>query len=161
MGVLLVTSEEDCLLVDGCGPAYSLLASDMRMRTVELTGKVDESMRGQLIAVQGNLAKAGSVAEETLDVINVQKSLAITPDETQSFLDKEADTYVSEAYGCNLYWDRNYSWSLEGRQPYLIIAMRSSIGASAGHSIKLIFDGLTGEVERELKFPEYMDPCNP
>ncbi len=155
VGVLMVLNDEDCLVSSGCGPRFSLLSEDLRNRTVTLTGKVNKSLAGHLITVQGKLAKA--VEGVKAEVLNVQNTIAITNVPTQSFLETQSDKYMSEVYGCNLFWDKTYHWHIEGKQPYLSALLKNN--SESGQSIELIYDGVSTELQREIKLPKDLEPC--
>lgn len=157
VGVLLVLRDDDCLLSSGCGPRYSLLSEDLRSRTVALIGNVNQSLEGRLIAVQGKLSQA-SASSDIDGVLNVQDTIAITHVPTQSFLETQSDKYISEAYGCYLFWDKTYHWHLQGKQPYLSALLHNN--NQSEQSIELIYDGISSELKREIKTPDELNPCD-
>ncbi len=134
VGVLLV---KNCSQSSGCDQ-YSLLEPDMQSRLVALSGNVDASFKGHLIAVLGKESSNTS----KLKSINVEQIKSIIDFDYQPFLSQAVVNYTKENFQCMSLWDQSYAWLLEERQPILIATLRHPDGADSG-MLALRFDGLS------------------
>jgi hypothetical protein len=150
VGVLLV---KNCVQSSECAQ-YSLLEQDMQSRSVALSGNMDASLKGQLIAVLG---KEVSNTSEMKSII-VEQSKSITDFDYQPFLSQAVAEYTKQNYQCMSFWDQSYAWRLDGRQPVLIATLSHPEGAGSGR-VTLEFDGLNKALLSADRSPEDANPC--
>ena len=150
VGVLLV---KNCAQSSECHQ-YSLLGQDMQSRVVILSGNVDASLKGQLIAVLGEEVSNSS----SMKMINVEQSKSITEFDYQPFLSRAAADYTKQHFQCMSFWDQSYAWRLDDRQPILIATLKHPKGADSG-VVGLQFDGLTKALLSADRIPEDASPC--
>ena len=93
VGVLLV---KNCQQGSECDQ-FSLLEPDMRTRRVSLSGNIDASLKGRLIAVlgQGLVINDGS-GQGWMESINVEQSKAITDFDYQPFITKAVSDFTQQ-----------------------------------------------------------------
>ncbi len=150
VGVLLV---QDCTDQAEC-TQFSLLEQDLQTPSVALSGQLSKAMQGQLIAILG----MGSGGKNGLELIKVEQSQAITKFDYQPFLSKAVSNYVRTKYDCVSFWDQNYSWRLDGRQPIFTASLTHPFEADKG-SITLSYDGLTKKLISATAKPDSANPC--
>jgi hypothetical protein len=155
VGVLLV---KNCQQGSECDQ-FSLLEPDMRTRRVSLSGNIDASLKGRLIAVLGQgLAKKDASGQGGMESINVEQSKAITDFDYQPFLSKAVSDYTQKNYQCVSFWDQSYAWRLDGRQPLLIATLGHPSGEDSG-TVKLEYDGLNRALLSAERTPVDVNPC--
>lgn len=146
------------LLVQDCGQSaschkYSLLESGLRNRSVILAGNISSASKGRLIAVLGKeMAKRNG-----LEVVNVEKTHAITEFDYQPFLAQAVSSYTRQQYSCESLWDQSYAWRLDDRQPMLVALLTHP--SKPGTKLRLEYDGLTKALASAKGTPEGINPC--
>jgi hypothetical protein len=150
VGVLLV---KNCAQSSECDQ-YSLLGQDMKSRSVILSGDIDASLKGRLIAVLGTDVSNNSA----MKTIHVEQSKSIVEFDYQPFLNQAVADYTKQNFQCMSFWDQSYGWELEGRQPILIATLRHPKGADSG-AVELRFDGLNKALLSADRIPEDANPC--
>jgi hypothetical protein len=152
VGVLLVqncqNSNSDC-------DEFSLLEPDMHARRVTLSGNIDASLTGKLIAVLG---KEELPKRSGMESIIVEQTKAITSFDYQPFIRQAVSDYVQENYFCSSLWDQNYIWRLDNRQPILIASLSNSFEPDLG-TIRLEYDGLKRDLLAAERTPGDTNPC--
>jgi hypothetical protein len=146
------------LLVQNCGQSaschkYSLLESGLQNRSVILAGDISSSLKGRLIAVLGK----EMVKRDGLEVINVEKTRAITEFDYQPFLAEAVSSYTRQQYSCESLWDQSYAWRLDDRQPMLVTLLTHP--GKSGTQLRLEYDGLTKTLASAKETPEGINPC--
>ncbi len=150
VGVLLVNN---CQQSSECAQ-FSLLESDMQTRHVVLSGNIDASLKGRLIAVLGEELPA----QNSMESIQVEQSKAITEFDYFPFLSQAVSDYTQENNHCISFWDQSYTWHLDERQPVLSATLSHPSGASAGRLV-LQYDGLTRLLLSAESTPDGVSPC--
>ncbi len=155
VGVLLV---KNCEQGSECDQ-FSLLEPDMRTRRVSLSGDIDASLKGRLIAVLGKgLAKTDGSGHGGMESIEVEQSKAITDFDYQPFISNAVSDYTQQNYQCVSFWDQSYAWRLDGRQPLLFATLSHPSGADSG-TVKLEYDGLNRALLSAERTPADLNPC--
>ena len=149
VGILLV---QNCGQRTDCYP-YSLLGQDIQNRTTILSGNIDASLRGRLIAVLGKEL----APQDDMEAIEVEQTLAITGVDYQPFLAQAVTEYTRQQFGCRSLWDQSYGWRLDGRQPVLIARLNHPADPNKG--LQLEFDGLDKELISMRALSESVNPC--
>ncbi len=149
VGILLV---QNCGQRADCYP-YSLLGQDIQNRTAILSGNIDASLKGRLIAVLGKEL----APQNGMEAIEVEQTLAITDVDYQPFLAQAVATHTSQQFGCRSLWDQGYAWRLDGRQPILIAHLSHPKDPSKG--LLLEFDGLSKALLSESALSDSVNPC--
>lgn len=150
VGVLLV---KNCQTDASCS-SYSLLEPDLQQRLVALSGTIDDSLKGRLIAVLGT--DAGK--QNGLQLLSVEQIKAITDFDYQPFLSQAVADYTQQQYGCASFWDQSYAWRLDGRQPVLIASLNHPLDPDSGRLV-LEFDGLNQALLSANSQPNDANPC--
>jgi hypothetical protein len=150
VGVLLV---KNCAQSSEC-VQFSLLEPDMRARHVALSGNIDVSLKGRLIAVLGTELPQ----QNGMESIDVEQTRAITEFDYQPFLSQAASEYTQQNFQCISFWDQSYAWKLDGRQPVLMVTLSHPGGADAG-VVELHYDGLNKALLSANSSPDGANPC--
>lgn len=149
VGILLV---QDCGQSTSCHK-YSLLESGLQNRSAILAGNISSSLKGRLIAVQGK----AMVKRDGLEVINVEKTHAITEFDYQPFLAQAVSSYIRQQYNCEPLWDQSYAWQLDKRQPMLVAQLTHP--AKPATQLVLKYDGLSKALVSAKGTPDNANPC--
>lgn len=150
VGVLLV---KNCQQNSECAQ-FSLLESDMQTRHVVLSGDIDASLKGHLIAVLGEELPA----QNSMESIQVEQSRSITEFDYFPFLSQAVSEYTQQNNHCVSFWDQSYAWRLDGRQPILMATLSHPSGAPEGR-LELQYDGLTRALLSAESKPDGVSPC--
>lgn len=164
-GMLLVLEPENCPLVEGCGPRYSLLGRNL-LSQVAVYGELLPEHRNLIVSVIGAakplsedlVGKSGYErisAEVDIKKYRIRSSISYYP-----YLVDQATIYTSENFGCDLFWDKSYSWSIEENEPHLIITMTDTFSdQELKPRVRLTYNGDTGNFISLNMQPEKMNPC--
>jgi len=150
VGVLLV---KNCEQSSEC-VQFSLLEPDMQARHVALSGNIDTSLKGYLIAVLGTELPQ----QNGMQSIDVEQTRAITEFDYLPFLSQAVAEYTQQNFQCNTFWDQSYAWKLDGRQPVLMVTLSHPKGADAG-VVELHYDGLNKALLSANSSPDGANPC--
>jgi len=148
VGVLLV---KNCQNSSDCDP-YSLLEPDMHTRRATLSGNIDASLKGRLIAVLGTQSADGSGS------IYVEQNRSITQFDYLPFIKKAVADYSRQDYQCLSLWDQSYRWRLDDRQPVLIATLTNPLKEKPGQ-VQLEYDGVSKALLSAQVFPGDTNPC--
>lgn len=150
VGVLLVKT---CQSGSDCDQ-FTLLEPDLQSRRVSLSGNIDASLKGRLIAVLGT-----ELPEHNgMQAVEVEQSKVITEFDYQPFLSQAVSDYTQLNYQCVSLWDQSFAWKLDGRQPILIATLSHPFEENQDRII-LEYDGLTRALLSADRTPDETNPC--
>lgn len=162
-GMLQVIDPEKCPLVKGCGPQFSLLGRNLKLQ-VAIEGDFSPEHHRHILTVTGtrnplpaNLVDKSGY-EKIKSIINVQK-YEVRSKITYPFLVDETTKYTIANYGCDLLWDKFYSWTFEGGGPQLQIKMTNTFSNDPQPWVQLSYDGGSGKLVSVVSEPAQMNPC--
>ena len=72
----------------------------------------------------------------------------------------ELDQRVTvDQFGCDLLWDKSYSWDIEDDVPLLTVRMTDTYAESPQPWVELTFNGDSGELHATALNPHNLSPC--
>ena len=163
-GMLLVIEPDRCPIVEGCGPRFSLLGRDLRSQ-VAIEGDILPEHVNLVLTVVGDAnplpedLKGKSGYERVSAVVDVSKYRLRTAIPYRPFLVEQATQYTTENYGCDLLWDKSYSWSIVEGTSHLIVRMTDVSGGDSAPWVELTYDGNTGDFISVASRPDSINPC--
>ncbi len=165
-GMLLILDPDNCPLPDGCGPRYSLLDNDMKP-TIALKGNVLNEHSGMVISAEGKLK---ALPEELRDkpgyegiesILQIKRYHLKTSIPFSSFLVDQASRWSKEKLGCELLWDKSFSWQAGENRSRLIVRMTDTFhGSEPMPYIELHFDGNRGTFIEQQSELGGIVPCS-
>ena len=163
-GMLLVIEPEKCPLVEGCGPRFSLLGRDLKSQ-VAVQGDILPDHDKLVLTVIGKASpvpeelKGKSGYERISAVVDVTKYRLRTAIPYRPFLVEQATAYSSENFGCDLLWDKSYTWGIEEGTSQLTVRMTDAFSGDSPPWVELTYDGNTGDFIGVESQPESLNPC--
>ena len=149
-GLLMELDPQKCLVEAGCGPTFSLLdethkpvlalqgdaiptASNLSGLIVKVTGTIEPLSKEHLGAPgYGSIKQTMNVSE-----LEARSSIHYYP-----FLVDQADSYTIHEYGCQLRWDKSYSWKQAANRIEIAVTMTDTL--DSGEKLTLIYDATSG-----------------
>lgn len=164
-GMLVIVDPNDCAIREGCGPKYRLMNETFSGYTV-LIGDVKESDDQLLITVNGQFVPLPEQARLTRDYRGREEAIEVkdyeihTKIKYRSLLVDKASQDSRERFGCNVLWDKQFSWALSNGRPILVVRL-ANIHAQISRSpfIELAYDGRTGALVSEKRSKPDLNPC--
>lgn len=163
-GMLLVLDPDKCPVSNGCGPRFSLLGRDLTSQ-VALEGEVDPAHNHRILTVVGTPRYLPSELAENPGYSRVSAIVDVDRYRTRSDLpyypalvDKTTEITLAQ-FGCDLLWDKSYSWTIEAEQPLIKVRMTDTQAASPRPWVELTFDGNSGNLVTSRMQPEDVNPC--
>jgi len=153
-GLLLELDPNNCLLAEGCGPRFTLLDESLN-RTLMLQGDAiadSVDLNGLVIQVTGVLhplskKQADASGYETIThTMNVSSFEAKSSIPYHPFLVNQADSFTTKQYGCQLRWNKSYSWKQSNNRIEISVTLTDT--DQSQENLMLIYDGRTGELIR-------------
>ena len=164
-GLLHIVEAEKCPLVKGCGPVLSLLGRNLKSQ-VAVIGEIPLEHDKLILTVSGTpdplsdelTGKSGYErikASITIDDFRVRSSIPYYP-----FLVDQATAYTTENFGCDLLWDKSYSWTIENEDAQLQVRMTNTLIADPQPWVELAYSGNTGAFISVTAEPANINPCD-
>ena len=163
-GVLLVLDPERCPLVEGCGPVFSLMGRNLKSQ-VAITGDLDPKYNHHIISVAGEATQLPEELVGKSGYERIKATVNVTSYRLRSaipyypFLVEQAATHTLEKFGCELLWDKSYSWTIEDDLPVLKVKMTDTKVDQPQPWVELSFDGNSGSLISETREPLQLNPC--
>lgn len=165
-GMLVIVDPEECVIQQGCGPKYRLMNETFSGYTV-LIGDVKDADDQLLITVNGRFVPLHKNARLTQDYRGREEAIDVERYEIHSkikyrtlLLDK-ASRDSRQRFGCNVLWDKSFSWTLSGGRPILVVKLENiHTLISRSPFIKLSYDGRTGVLISEKRSQPDLNPCS-
>ena len=163
-GMLVIVDPEKCPLVEGCGPQFSLLGRKLDTR-VALTGPIMPEHENLIISVVGRASElpadlAGKSGYETVSAaVKVKKYRLRSNIPYFPFLVEKASEVTIDQFGCDLLWDKTYSWTVENDEPLLSVRMTNTYADAPQPWVELTFNGNSGELHATALNPHNLAPC--
>ncbi len=164
-GMLLVLDPAKCPIAAGCGPQFSLLGQNL-ITQVAITGDIDPVHAGLILSVEGNTSTLPSELsdqsgyERINTVADVEQYRVLSSIPYHAYLVEAGTKYTTENFGCDLLWDKLYSWDFTQGGTQLIVRMTDTFASGSEPWIELSYDGLTGELVHATAHPVVENPCN-
>ena len=164
-GMLVVVNPENCPLVDGCGPQFSLLGRKLETR-IALTGEIQPEHENLILSVVGPTSPLASELEGKSGYDQVSATVAVEKYRVRSsipyypFLVEQATLVTEATYGCDLLWDKSYSWTIENAIPLLTVRMTNTFADAPQPWVELTFNGDTGELVSDSTSSDSLSPCD-
>jgi hypothetical protein len=165
IGMLQYSPPGECPYPSGCGPEFSLLDETLSTWT-PLQGDVDPAHNQLVIQVDGRTTGIdrddreflGSAAAE--NALKVRRYRLLSEIPYHDFLVAQASEFTTRKYGCELLWDKTFSWRLAEDRVHLIVRMTNTFHRSDTKPfLELSFDGTTGHFLKEDLEPWGINPC--
>ena len=163
-GMLVIIDPAKCPLVEGCGPQFSLLGRKMDTR-VALTGPVLPEHENLIISVIGRASELPDDLAGKSGYEQVSATVALGKYRLRSnipyypFLVEQATAVTVDQFGCDLLWDKSYSWDIEDDVPLLTVRMTDTYAESPQPWVELTFNGDSGELHATALNPHNLSPC--
>ena len=164
-GMLQIVDPEKCPLVKGCGPQFSLLGRNLKSQ-IAIEGDFSLGQNRHILTVSGttNTLPADLADKDGYEkikaLINVQKYEVRSKIAYHPFLVDEATKYTTANYGCDLLWDKSYSWTIEDGVPQLQVKMTNTFSKEPQPWVQLSYDGNSGELISVVSEPTQINPCD-
>ena len=164
VGLLQYSDPKLCQNKDGCGPEFSLINDDFSAITA-IYGKLNSSHHNLVVLVEGkqvNIKKSDAryLADMSNGAIKMKRYRILTTRPYYPFLPDAAAKYTTKKYGCELLWDKTYSWRDSKNQTLLLVRMTNTFSPQAEKPyMELAFDGSTGKFVEERANPAGVNPC--
>ncbi len=163
-GMLQIIDPDKCPLVEGCGPVLSLLGRNLKSQ-IAIVGEIPPEHDKLVLTVSGITAplseeltgKSGYErvrASMTIEGYNVRSKIPYYP-----FLVDQATAYTTQNYGCDLLWDKSYSWTIENEESQLRVRMTDTTVAKPLPWIELAYNGDSGAFISVASNPANLNPC--
>ncbi len=164
-GMLLVLDPAKCPIAAGCGPQFSLLGQNLTTQ-VALNGDIDPAHAGLILSVAGNTLpllsewrdQSGYERINTMVDVEYYRVLSFIP--YHAYLTEEGTKYTTENFGCDLLWDKWYSWDFTQGRPQLTVRMTDTFASEPQPWIELSYEGRTGKLANTTAYPAGANPCN-
>jgi hypothetical protein len=163
-GMLLVLEPEKCPLVEGCGPHFSLLGRELKSQ-IAIEGDIMPEHRNLILSVIGSPAPlpteyvGQSGYERISGIMKVKKYRLRSSLPYHGFLVEQATEYTTRTFGCDLLWDKSFSWTIEDDVAHLIVRMTDTFSADPQPWVQLAYNGSTGDLIDATVQPEGVQPC--
>ena len=164
-GMLLVINPDDCPLASGCGPQFSLLGRNLTTQ-VAIQGDIDPAHDKLILSIVGDPSslpddlKTKSGYENVSAQVNVEKYRLRSSIPYHPFLADEAENYASDSFGCDLLWDKSFSWSIANDVPLLNVKMTNTLSPEPQPWIELTYNGNNGQLIDSAVQPPDVNPCD-
>jgi hypothetical protein len=164
IGLLHYSDTDSCQYEAGCGPQFSILNESFNKFTATY-GDLDPDHHHLLIQIQGkstrlNKEDARLLGDMENGAVKVKRYRLLTKIPYYPFLPDKAQQYTRGKYGCELLWDKTYSWQLvEGRARLNVRMTNTFSSAETKPFLELQFDGNTGHMLQEISHPQGTNPC--
>ena len=164
-GMLVIVEPNECAIREGCGPKYRLMNETFSAYTI-LIGDVKDTDDQLLITVSGRFAPLPEKARLSKDYRGRDEAIDVERYEIHSkikyralLLDK-ASRDSRLRFGCNVLWDKRFSWTLSADRPILVVKMANTrTQISRSPFIELSYDGRTGVLISEKRSQPDLNPC--
>ena len=163
-GMLLVLNPDKCPLAEGCGPEFSLLGRNLKTR-IAVDGKFQWKHRNLIVTVVGkpkplsDELRSKSGYENIRSHVNVEKYRLRSKIAYQPFLVEQATAYTTSKLGCDLLWDKSYSWNITNNTPHLMVRMTNTFATEPYPYLELTYNGQSGGLISAVLKPDDIDPC--
>ena len=164
-GMLVVVDPEKCTIREGCGPKYRLMNESFTGYTV-LLGNVKDVDDQLLITINGHFVPLSEKARLSNDyrgreeAIEVERYDVLTEIKYRSLLIDKAARDSRQRFGCNVLWDKSFSWQFSGGRPVLVVKLANiHTNISRSPFIELSYDGRTGALLSEKRSQPDLNPC--
>ena len=164
-GILRISSAQECLNPDGCGPAFVLLDEAFEVSHV-LEGEFDPAHDQLLIAVEGRLQQPDEHRRQALQIsgrtslVEVKRYRTLSKVPYRNLLLEQSTADSEKLFGCSILWDKRLSWRFENDQVLLIARMvDSSSPRVVKPYVEIHYDGNTGDVVGTDTGSANLDPC--
>ena len=164
-GMLIVNSLTPCEGDAVCSPRYSLRDSKF-IKSTPLLGDINEEHAQLVVTVRGWRKKLTDVEMQAMghagsaNAIVVKSYRVHTTIKYHAFLVEQARLFTRQSYGCELLWDKSFSWKMIEAIPYLVVRITDSrSNATNKPFIELWYNGESGEMMRENQSPATLNPC--
>jgi hypothetical protein len=163
-GMLQIVDADKCPLVEGCGPVLSLLGRNLKSQ-IAIMGDIPVEQDKLVLTVTGIpgplsdelSGKSGYErikASMTIDGFRVRSKIPYYP-----FLVDQATAYTTEKFGCDLLWDKSYSWTIENEEAQLMVRMTNTTVAEPQPWVELAYNGDSGAFISVASEPANINPC--
>ena len=163
-GMLLVLDPERCPLVAGCGPQFSLLGRNLKSQ-VAVQGPILPEHNNLIVTVIGKPSRlpddlrGKSGYERISAILSIKKYRLRSTIPYYPFLVEQATVHTTEEFGCDLLWDKSYSWNIEDNVPSLSVRMTNTFAPQPQPWVELSFNGDSGELTGVKTDPTQLNPC--
>ncbi|GJL80909.1 MAG: hypothetical protein DHS20C01_05430 [marine bacterium B5-7] len=165
VGMLHHSVPGECLSHDGCGPTFSLLDETLS-RFTPLYGEADPKHDGLVIMADGDITRINKADARSLGdaaaarAIKMKRYRLLSKIPYHDFLVQQAGEYTINTYGCDLLWDKTFSWRYEDKQVHLQVRMTDTFSTMQPNPyVELSFDGTTGDLIGSALSPSDANPC--
>ena len=149
-GLLLELDPKTCPAEAGCGPRYRLL-DESHQPILVLYGDTiptTSNLSGLIIEVTGVIEPLSKAHLGTPGYGSIKQSMDVSALEARSsihyypFLVDQADSYTIRQYGCQLRWDKSYSWKEVANRIQIAVTMTDTV--NSGEALTLVYDATSG-----------------
>jgi hypothetical protein len=164
-GMLQIIDPDKCPLVEGCGPTLSLLGRNLKSQ-IAVTGEIPLEHDKLILTVTGIPAPLSEELAGKSGYERVRALMAIDGYRVRSkipyypFLVDQATAYTTENFGCDLLWDKSYSWTIENEESQLQVRMTDTTVAKPQPWIELAYNGDSGAFISVSSEPADINPCD-
>ncbi|KAA3626446.1 MAG: hypothetical protein DWQ08_08330 [Proteobacteria bacterium] len=164
-GLLHWSDPDTCPFPAGCGPEFSLIDESFSVWT-PLEGDFDPAHHNLVVRVEGKTISVDRDHRAFLKemaaahAVKARRYRLLSTIPYHEFLVKQAGDFTSRKYGCELLWDKSFSWrEIDGRI-HLVVRMTDTLGGrEPARYLELSYDGQTGHFLREDMRPWGINPC--
>ncbi|NKB62248.1 MAG: hypothetical protein GKR95_08980 [Gammaproteobacteria bacterium] len=153
-GILVVKAPETCPFTEGCGPKYSLLNENLderiALRGVKLESLFTAQDHGMIFTVTGKHVELATSLVSISGYENVQSTLNVSGIQRRThfsylgFLTTNAASYTKTTFGCEIKWDKSYSWKETNGKITVSVVMEDTMSTKPRPYLKLTYDGESG-----------------
>ena len=163
-GMLLILDPSKCPLAEGCGPNYSLLGRNLKSQ-VSIAGEIKSEHQNLVVSIIGDPVPISSDRAALSGYQNISAHVEVEKYRLRSsipyypFLIEQASRYTEQYFGCDLLWDKTFSWSIENDVTQLAVKMTNNNVPEPYPWLQLIYDGNTGELIDQSMSSSQGNPC--
>ena len=163
-GMLQVVDAAKCPLAEGCGPRFSLLGSDLKSQ-IEVEGDIKPEHERLILSVVGEPGPLADDRVGTSGYERINTTIKISQYRLRSsipyypFLVEKAAEFSAQNFGCEVLWDKTYSWTIEQDIPLLSVKMTDTFAAAPQPWIELTYNGSSGEFVDSETSSDNITPC--
>ena len=164
IGLLHYSDTDKCRDEAGCGPEFSLVNVDFNRYTA-VYGKLDPNHHYRLVYVEGKPARIKKEDAQYLGAMSggamkMKRYRLLSKLPYRPFLPEQAAKFTKGKYGCELLWDKTYSWQVTETRTRLIVRMSDTFAQTESKPyVELHFDGNTGHLLEEILETGGRNPC--
>jgi len=166
VGMLHHSPPGECRLAAGCGPEFNLL-NERLDRFTPLYGSFEPEHHHLVIEVDGRPTDIRREDREFLGTLAADRAIrsrryrVLSEIPFHDFLVEQASAFTTRKYGCDLLWDKTFSWRFVDERVHLVVRMTNTMLAlDPKPYLELTFDGTTGHFLEEELEPWGINPCD-